>query len=76
MHTRGKKTAKSLINMLTSKGGIQADDKLAALAMSQDRDVTDVASEDLGDFIKQTVRSGYTCVVYLAGDRIMLGVHG
>jgi argonaute-like protein implicated in RNA metabolism and viral defense len=75
MNTRTKKTAKGLINMLTRKGGIPADDKLATLAMSTDRDVTDVASEDLGDFIKQTVRSGYTCVVYPAGDRIMLSVH-
>jgi len=76
MTTRAKKTSKGLINILTSKGGIQADDKLAALAMSDDRDVTDVESGDLGDFIKQTIRNGYTCVVYPAGDRIMLSVHG
>ena len=76
MSTRTKKTAKDLISVLTSKGGIQADDKLAALAMSKIRDVTDMDSGDLGDYVKETVRNGFTCVVYPAGDRIMLSVHG
>jgi hypothetical protein len=76
MSTRAKETSKGLINIRTSKGGIQADDKLAAPAMNNGRDVTDVESGDLGDLIKQTVRSGYTCVVYPAGARIMLSVHG
>ena len=76
MSTRTKKTAKDLISVLTSKGGIQADDKLAALAMSKIRDVTDMDSGDLGDYVKETVRNGFTCVVSPAGDRIMLSVHG
>jgi hypothetical protein len=76
MAGKNKITADDLINDLTKKGGVKADKKLSELAMSTDRDVTDVASVDLGDFIKQTVRNGYSCVVYPAGDRILLSVHG
>jgi hypothetical protein len=76
MADENKLTTDDLINDLTRKGGIKADKKLSELAMSTDRDVTDVESGDLGDFIKQTVQNGYTCVVYPAGNRVMLSVHG
>lgn len=71
-----RRTSKELIGILASKGGVKADSALAAVAMSTDLDVTDVSSEDLGDFIRQTIQNKYTCVVYPAGDRIMLSVHG
>ncbi|HTY20799.1 MAG TPA: hypothetical protein VMC44_04110 [Geobacteraceae bacterium] len=76
MAGKNNKTAEDLINELTNKGGVKADKDLSELAMSTDRDVTDVESGDLGDFIKQTVKNGFTCVVYPAGTHIMLSVHG
>ena len=71
-----RRTSKELIGILASKGGIKADNALVDLAMSTDLDVTEVSSGDLGDFIRQTILNKYTCVVYPAGDRIMLSVHG
>jgi len=71
-----KKTTDELIKDLTSKGGVKADKKLSELAMSTDRDVTEVDSGDLGDFIKLTIQKGRSCVVYPAGSRVMLSVHG
>jgi predicted transcriptional regulator len=76
MADNNKKTVDELISELTDKGGVKADKKLSEIAMSTDRDVTDVDSEDLGDFIKQTVNNGYSCVVYAAATRIMLSIYG
>ena len=76
MPKKNKATSEDLINILTSKGGMEADNTLAQLAMSTDRDVTNVDSADLGDFLKQTVQNGYTCVVYPVGNHVMLSVHG
>ena len=44
-------------------------------AMIGDRDVTDADDAQLGSYIKTNVRSGLTCVVYPAGNRVMLSVH-
>jgi hypothetical protein len=76
MADKNKTTTDELIKDLTSKGGVKADKKLSELAMSTDRDITEVDSGDLGDFIKLTVQKGRSCVVYPAGNRVMLSVHG
>lgn len=75
MSGKNKRTANDLLNEFSNRGGKQADQQPSEIARGTDRDITDVESGDLGDFIKQNVKNGYTCVVYPAGARIMLNVH-
>lgn len=67
--------ADSPMERLLANGAAVPSARVMEAAMDGDLDVTDTDEAELGTYIKTNVRSGLTCVLYPAGNRVMMSVH-